>query len=46
MNGQMLHSIACFFGQGEFVEQAEKARDRAQRSGGVFQEKFEELKKT
>eukprot|EP00904_Undaria_pinnatifida_P010678 jgi/Undpi1/6740/HiC_scaffold_20.g09219.m1 len=32
--------------QGEFVEQAEKARERAQKSSGVFQEKFQELKKT
>ena len=36
--------LHVFYVQGEFVEQAEKARVRAQRSGGVFQEKFEELK--
>ncbi|CAM9851745.1 unnamed protein product [Ectocarpus sp. 12 AP-2014] len=32
--------------QGEFVEQAEKAREKAQQGGGVFQEKFQELKRT
>lgn len=32
--------------QGEFVEQAEKAREKAQQGGGVFQEKFQELKQT
>lgn len=31
--------------QGEFMEQAEKARQKAQQGGGVFQEKFQELKK-
>lgn len=30
--------------QGEFMEQAEKARERAQHSGGVFQKKFQEFK--
>ncbi|CAM9509408.1 unnamed protein product [Ectocarpus sp. 4 AP-2014] len=32
--------------QGEFVEQAEKAREKAQQGGGAFQEKFQELKQT
>lgn len=32
--------------QGEFMEQAEKARERANKEGGAFQEKFQELKKT
>jgi len=28
------------------MEQAEKAREKAQQGGGVFQEKFQELKQT
>ncbi|CBJ27872.1 Import inner membrane translocase subunit TIM44, mitochondrial precursor [Ectocarpus siliculosus] len=32
--------------QGEFAEQAEKAREKAQQGGGAFQEKFQELKQT
>eukprot|EP00903_Cladosiphon_okamuranus_P005734 g5690.t1 len=30
--------------QGEFMEQAEKARERARQGGGVFQDKFQEMK--
>ncbi len=36
--------VTAFAEKGEFMEQAEKAREKAQQGGGVFQEKFQELK--